>query len=397
MNDNEEKIINASLDRVKNEVVEKLDASDAYFIEKLGLSVEEIGLIQTYYPEIKAGEIMYANQFQKEYGLSIINKEVWLIKRWANIKVNGREMNIEKYEPMVGIEGARKAARNNAGKIGIPYKPVRTGYELKEKPVLIQVERTPENEAGYDFVLKKELVGWAELDLDENGDEVTRIEVVFSECAQKTSKGELTKFWKSMPTTMIQKVAEFRLLKKVYGLSLLKMEEDIDLSEMTEVQPVNTNGEPEKTKIEAFKELAGIKQAEEEKVINPEPIKDEVSLPPLPDDNTEIVKPENDEPPFEPDPAPIVEEKTELFNPEPDPKPEPKKEFTEEEKFEIIMDEAGITDSVLLEYINEIKGIKVKNVQDIKSGVDFKLFRSKIVKDRNNLIGILNFKKGFKV
>lgn len=430
----EEKLnqVDRALQKTSKEL-EKLESMDAFFLEKIGMEVEELELLRSFYPEITAGEIIYANRFQKEYGLSIAKRQVWLVRRGGKVTVNGKEQWIEKYEPMVGIEGAREASRFNSQRLGIPYKLVKTGYELREVPVLVPVEPTQENPAGMDFEMKKLLVGWAEIDFGEELDEVARMEVLFSECAQKTNKGKYTKFWKEMPTTMIQKVAEYRLLKKVYGLSALAIEEDFELNLMGGNSLPEPSNHKEISKLQEIKlELQGGKVENEpvEPKDDTEPkelpmcegehefvdgkcvnclYKEEVTEPVEDEDDTEPVEEEKslsgitgtsgttseDDAGEEEEPEPEPDDDTLPWEEAKDTKEEGSSTLSESEKFKIILEEANIDTETLLGFVKDVKGIKVKSVDDIIEGKDFARFRAKIVSNKNNLLGILNYKKGF--
>lgn len=247
MAEKDNKQIEKAINRSETEIV-KLDVMNDYFLEKMGMSTEQMQLLRNWYPGITAPEIMYSVEFQREYGLSIMKREIWLIKRGGYRDVDGKKVWLETYEPMVGIDGSRSAARNNAKKLGLEYRPAQTGVEIKPYPVRV----------GGKWQMIEDLVGWAEIDY---GTHKTRLEVAYSECVQKTKEGEPTKFWSTMGVTMIQKVAEHRLNKKVYGLYL-------DTYEAPEPTNYQDAGEAEKNingkvnALKAMKELTNAAKAE---------------------------------------------------------------------------------------------------------------------------------------
>ncbi len=69
----------------------------------------------------------------------------------------------------------------------------------------------------------------------------------FNTYAQKTKKGELTRFWRSMPDLMIAKVAEALAIRRAFPqeLSGLYVEEEMDQAgPSVEKSPSNTNNQP---------------------------------------------------------------------------------------------------------------------------------------------------------
>ena len=81
---------------------------------------------------------------------------------------------------------------------------------------------------------KVELVGgWAKVYRKDRGYPFY-IAVNFKECAKLTRKGELNKFWDSMPATMIRKVALSRALREAFPSRLGGMVTDAEWEEVTE-------------------------------------------------------------------------------------------------------------------------------------------------------------------
>ena len=54
------------------------------------------------------------------------------------------------------------------------------------------------------------------------------VEVAYSEYVQTTSRGDITKFWKEKPKTMIKKVAESQALRKAFDITGLYSKDEIN-------------------------------------------------------------------------------------------------------------------------------------------------------------------------
>lgn len=150
-------------------------------------------------------DLMYCLEIAKEAGLNPILKDIYFVPRRTNIASFGQPANwVTKHEPMIGRKGARTIARRKGMIV-----PPSTGHELKKIPVFSM------KNGKVEWHEEMDLVGWAELEI--NGQTV-RKEAAFSVYKQTTKQGEITKFYATMPTVMVEKVAEFQLLDAVYGL-----------------------------------------------------------------------------------------------------------------------------------------------------------------------------------
>lgn len=162
------------------------------------LTKEQSEIIKTQIaPGISDNDLMYCLEIAKEAQLNPIIKDIYFVPRKASI--NGQW--VSKHEPMIGRKGARAIARRKGMKV-----PPTTGHTIKLFPYLDQSGEWQE---------KRDLVGWAEIMIE--GQKV-RKEAAFSVYKQTTKQGEVTKFWREMPTVMVEKVAEFQLLDAIYGL-----------------------------------------------------------------------------------------------------------------------------------------------------------------------------------
>lgn len=171
-------------------------------------------------PGISDNDLMYCLEIAKQSQLNPIIKDIYFVPRKANIAQYGQPENwVEKHEPMVGRKGARAIARRKGMKV-----PPNTGTTIKKFPVL---------KNGI-WEEERDLIGWAEMTID---NVVVRKEAAYSVFKQTTKKGDITKFWKDMPTVMIEKVAEFQLLDAIYGLDGVM---SIDAGFVTDVESETT-------------------------------------------------------------------------------------------------------------------------------------------------------------
>jgi phage recombination protein Bet len=72
-----------------------------------------------------------------------------------------------------------------------------------------------------------ELVGWCKV-YRKDASRPFVVEVPSSEYIQRNKQGEVTKFWREKPKTMIQKVAESHALRRAFNISGLYSPEEID-------------------------------------------------------------------------------------------------------------------------------------------------------------------------
>lgn len=184
----------------KNEVTHVSQSQGAMIkspFSAYALTEEQSSIIKTQIaPGITDGDLMYCLEIAKQAQLNPILKEIYFVPRRSKID----NQWVTKHEPMIGRKGARSIARRKGMIV-----PPTTGYTLKQFPFLEDGE----------WKEKRDLIGWAELEI--TGQKV-RKEAAYSVFVQKTSDGAITKFWNTMPTVMIEKVAEFQLLDAVYGL-----------------------------------------------------------------------------------------------------------------------------------------------------------------------------------
>jgi hypothetical protein len=161
-------------------------------------------------PGISDADLTFCLYVSEQSNLNPIMDEIYYVKRKA--KIDGKF--VENHKPMVSRKGARKVARAKAQALGQTFIPPSTSSQLKEVIVL----------NGNKFEKQQTLVGRAELVVD---GQVVYKEADFETYKQTfkdnyTQEVKLTKFWRDMPTVMIEKVAEFQLLDALYGLDGLE-------------------------------------------------------------------------------------------------------------------------------------------------------------------------------
>jgi phage recombination protein Bet len=88
-------------------------------------------------------------------------------------------------------------------------------------------------ESGTKTDENKELVGWCRIYRKDMSHPFC-VEVPFGEYIQRNKQGEVTKFWREKPKTMIQKVAEAQCLRRAFSISGLYSPEEIDTGDRAE-------------------------------------------------------------------------------------------------------------------------------------------------------------------
>ena len=83
-----------------------------------------------------------------------------------------------------------------------------------------------------------ELIGWCRVYRKDMSHPFV-VEVPFSEYVQRNKQGEVTKFWREKPKTMITKVAESHALRRAFGISGLYSPEEIDTGDRPEPRYVS--------------------------------------------------------------------------------------------------------------------------------------------------------------
>ncbi len=174
------------------------------------LSLEEKQIIRKqFFPQNATDiEMKYCMSVAEKFNLNPILKQIFFIAR----KTKGDNGQwIEKIEPLAGRDSFLTLAHRSGKFAGIE-----TTTEIKPTAKLIQGEWEQKNDLTatckvYRSDMERPVV----------------VEVSFTEYVQKTKEGEITKFWKEMPETMLKKVAESQALRKAFDITGLYAEEEI--------------------------------------------------------------------------------------------------------------------------------------------------------------------------
>lgn len=163
-------------------------------------SEDEKKVIMTqFFPQGTSNEQMkFCMSVAKELGLNPITKEIWFIKRKS--KVNNQWVEI--VEPMTGRDSFLKIA-HRSGQFG--------GIETDAK-----IESVASLENG-EWVNRNELVATCQV-FRRDIEKPFIVSVNYNEYVQRSNAGDITKFWKEKPHTMLKKVAESQALKKAFNI-----------------------------------------------------------------------------------------------------------------------------------------------------------------------------------
>lgn len=175
-------------------------------IEWLSPENKKIIRSQFFPPNASDAEMQYCIGVAKAFNLNPILKQIYFVPRRS--KVN--EQWIEKIEPLAGRDSFLTLAHRSGKFDGIESK-----VEIKETPVLKDGKWSRENDLVATAIVYKK-----------GSDRPFIVSVNYREYVQKTSKGEITQFWRDKPETMLKKVAESQVLRKAFDITGLYAEEE---------------------------------------------------------------------------------------------------------------------------------------------------------------------------
>lgn len=178
--------------------------------KSIWLSIEEKQIIRKqFFPQNATDiEMKYCMSVAEKFNLNPILKQIFFIARKAKGE-NGQW--IEKIEPLAGRDSFLTLAHRSGKFAGIE-----TNTEIKPSAKLNNGE----------WEQKNDLVAICKV-YRSDMDRPIIVEVSYSEYVQKTGQGEITKFWKEKPETMLKKVAESQALRKAFDITGLYAEEEI--------------------------------------------------------------------------------------------------------------------------------------------------------------------------
>ena len=172
---------------------------------------------QFFPPNATDDDMKYCMGVAKAFNLNPILKQIYFVPRKS--KVDNKW--IEKIEPLAGRDSFLTLAHRSKRFDGIE-----SYVDIKQVPILTNDK----------WDIKDELVAIAKVWV-KGSEKPFIVEVNYSEYVQKTNAGEITKFWKDKPHTMLKKVAESQCLRKAFDITGLYDESEIrNDSEIIETQ-----------------------------------------------------------------------------------------------------------------------------------------------------------------
>ena len=185
------------------------------------LKEDEIKLVKSQFfpPTATVQEIEYCMGVAKSFNLNPILKQIFFVPRKSKV---GNQW-IEKVEPLAGRDSFITLAHRS----GV-FESIESYTEIRKVPILQQGQ----------WVETDELVGIAKV-YKTNREKPFIVEVNYSEYVQTKQSGEVTKFWKEKPHTMIKKVAESQCLRKAFDITGLYDETEVESGNIieAEIQP----------------------------------------------------------------------------------------------------------------------------------------------------------------
>jgi len=176
----------------------------------LTLEEKQIVMTQFFPPNATQADMVYCMNVAKTFNLNPILKQIFFVSRRTKNEETGQW--ITKIEPLAGRDSFLTLAHRTK-----MFDGIESHIEVKEIPSLENGE----------WVMKKELVAIANV-WRKDTQRPFSVEVSYSEYVQKTSNGEVTKFWKDKPHTMLKKVAESQALRKAFNITGLYDESELD-------------------------------------------------------------------------------------------------------------------------------------------------------------------------
>ena len=170
------------------------------------VSADELEVIKKqFFPQnASMADMEYCFAVANNLGLNPLTKEIQFVGRRAKVKEGNMERWVEKVEPMLGRDGYLSIAHRTNSFAGIE-----TTSTIKEAPKL---------EANGEWTTVKTLVATSKV-YKQGVERPFVTEVAYNEYVQTNSEGKPTKFWSSMPDTMLKKVAESQALRKAFNIN----------------------------------------------------------------------------------------------------------------------------------------------------------------------------------
>ena len=197
------------------------------------LSKEEKSVIdRQFFPHgASVDDKRFCMQVAEQLNLNPLLKQIYFVPRKTNIGTPQNPNWIEKVEPIAGRDSYLTLAHRTG-----QLESLERYSEIRAFPTM--------NEKGK-WVLEDDLCGVSKI--YKKGHATPFVTVVrYTEYVQKTSRGEVSKFWKEKPITMIEKVAESQNLRKAFNITGLY--DESELSDIETNLSVNNINKLEKSK-----------------------------------------------------------------------------------------------------------------------------------------------------
>lgn len=180
----------------------------------------------------------FCMQVAEQLNLNPLLKQIYFVPRKTNIGTLQNPNWVEKVEPIAGRDSYLTLAHRTGQFAGIES--------------YVKIEECPTLNAQNKWVLETDLVAYATV-YKKGFENPFIVSVRYSEYVQKTNKGDVTKFWKEKPETMLKKVAESQVLRKAFNITGLYDESELSDNE-TNLNINNTN-KLEKPKQQSINEI----------------------------------------------------------------------------------------------------------------------------------------------
>jgi len=210
------------------------------------LSKEEKSVIdRQFFPQgASIDDKRFCMQVAEQLNLNPLLKQIYFVPRKTNIGTQQSPNWVEKVEPIAGRDSYLTLAHRTGQFAGIES--------------YVKIEECPTLDDKGKWTLENDLVAYATV-FKKGFEKPFIVSVRYAEYVQKTSKGDITKFWKEKPETMLKKVAESQVLRKAFNITGL-----YDESELGDNETILTiNNE---AKISKPKSLNDIQNVEFEKI-----------------------------------------------------------------------------------------------------------------------------------
>lgn len=198
----------------------------------------------------------FCMQVAEQLNLNPLLKQIYFVPRKTNIGTPQSPNWVEKVEPIAGRDSYLTLAHRTGQFAGIES--------------YVKIESCPTLNAQGKWVNEDDLVACASV-YKKDVEKPFVVTVRYSEYAQRTNNGSITKFWKEKPETMLKKVAESQALRKAFNITGLYDESELSSNEVNLM--VNNTSKMEKSKQQSINNINSLMQIEVEN----EPLKIEIA------------------------------------------------------------------------------------------------------------------------